>query len=82
MEEEPDTQKQQSLTRLKKLGGKGWIRETGLNRNLQEVLADYVFLEELFLSRSVDKALKIEEWEEGNQTSSSVDDVFYIMKKW
>jgi len=82
LEEEKDPQRLQQLTRLKKIGGKGWIREIGLNRMMQELLADYVYLEELFLRKSVEKALKIEEWEEGNHTSSSVDDVFYIMKKW
>jgi len=81
IEEETDQQKQARLARLKRQGGIGWIREQMLNRLMQELLADYVFLEELFIKKSIEKALKIDEVEEGNIVSSSVDDVFFIFKK-
>lgn len=41
----------------------------------------YLVIEEFFLRRSVDKAMAIDEYDFGSQTSSCVDDVFYIIKK-
>ncbi|KAJ3413956.1 Golgi transport complex subunit 4 [Chytridiales sp. JEL 0842] len=47
---------------------------------VRELLADFAALDEFFITKSIEKAMKIDEYEAGNQTSSSVDDVFYIFK--
>ena len=59
----------------------GLLRVSGLSSKLEEVIDHYLVIEEFFLRRSVDKAMKIDEYDPGNQTSSCVDDVFYILKK-
>ncbi|KAF9558375.1 Golgi transport complex subunit 4 [Mortierella alpina] len=59
----------------------GLLRASGLSRKVEEIIDHYLALEEFFLRRSVDKAMKIDEYDFGSQTSSCVDDVFYILKK-
>ena len=59
----------------------GLLRVSGLSRKVEEVIDHYLAIEEFFLRRSVDRAMKIDEYDAGNQTSSCVDDVFYILKK-
>ncbi|KAG0371338.1 Golgi transport complex subunit 4 [Mortierella sp. AD032] len=59
----------------------GLLRVSGLSRKVEEVIDQYLVIEEFFLRRSVDRAMKIDEYDPGNQTSSCVDDVFYILKK-
>jgi len=59
----------------------GLLRVSGLSSKLEELMDHYLVIEEFFLRRSVDKAMKIDEYDAGNQTSSCVDDVFYILKK-
>ncbi|KAG0041413.1 Golgi transport complex subunit 4 [Gryganskiella cystojenkinii] len=59
----------------------GLLRVSGLSSKLEEVMDHYLVIEEFFLRRSVDKAMRIDEYDQGNHTSSCVDDVFYILKK-
>ncbi|KAF9183499.1 Golgi transport complex subunit 4 [Haplosporangium sp. Z 767] len=59
----------------------GLLRISGLSRKVEEIIDHYLAIEEFFLRRSVDKAMKINEYDIGSQTSSCVDDVFYILKK-
>ncbi|KAK3814314.1 MAG: COG4 transport protein-domain-containing protein [Benniella sp.] len=59
----------------------GLLRVSGLSRKVEEIIDYYLAIEEFFLRRSVDKAMKIDEYDVGNKTSSCVDDVFYILKK-
>ncbi|KAF8978675.1 Golgi transport complex subunit 4 [Entomortierella lignicola] len=59
----------------------GLLRISGLSRKVEEIVDHYLVIEEFFLRRSVDKAMKIDEYDAGNKTSSCVDDVFYILKK-
>ena len=59
----------------------GLLRVSGLSRKVEEIIDHYLAIEEFFLRRSVDKAMKIDEYDFGNKTSSCVDDVFYILKK-
>ncbi|KAI8600650.1 COG4 transport protein-domain-containing protein [Dissophora ornata] len=59
----------------------GLLRVSGLSRKVEEIIDHYLVIEEFFLRRSVDKAMKIDEYDFGNKTSSCVDDVFYILKK-
>ncbi|KAG0227489.1 Golgi transport complex subunit 4 [Actinomortierella wolfii] len=59
----------------------GLLRVSGLTSKVEEVMDHYLVMEEFFLRRSVDKAMKINERDQGSLTSSCVDDVFYILKK-
>ncbi|KAF9428853.1 Golgi transport complex subunit 4 [Podila epigama] len=59
----------------------GLLRASGLSKKVEEVMDHYLVIEEFFLRRSVDKAMAIDEYDVGSQTSSCVDDVFYIIKK-
>ncbi|KAG0342216.1 Golgi transport complex subunit 4 [Podila humilis] len=59
----------------------GLLRASGLSKKVEEVMDHYLVIEEFFLRRSVDKAIIIDEYDHGSQTSSCVDDVFYIIKK-
>lgn len=59
----------------------GLSKTSRLDQRVQELMGHYVVLEEFFIRRSIDKAMKIDEYERGNTTSSCVDDVFYILKK-
>ncbi|KAI9002120.1 COG4 transport protein-domain-containing protein [Hyaloraphidium curvatum] len=59
----------------------GLAKTSRLDQRVQELMGHYVVLEEFFIRRSIDKAMKIDEYERGNATSSCVDDVFYILKK-
>ncbi|KAG0095611.1 Golgi transport complex subunit 4 [Podila epicladia] len=59
----------------------GLLRASGLSNKVDEVMDHYLVIEEFFLRRSVDKAMAIDEYDFGSQTSSCVDDVFYIIKK-
>lgn len=44
-------------------------------------MAEYTILEEYFIRKGIEKAIKIETFEKGNLTSSCVDDIFFILKK-
>ncbi|KAF9917094.1 Golgi transport complex subunit 4 [Lobosporangium transversale] len=60
----------------------GLLRTSGLSRKVEEIVDHYLAIEEFFLRRSVDKAMKIDEYTDySSKTSSCVDDVFYILKK-
>ncbi|KAG0004651.1 Golgi transport complex subunit 4 [Modicella reniformis] len=59
----------------------GLLRVSGLSRKVEEIIDYYLAIEEFFLRRSVDKAMRIDEYDVGSKTSSCVDDVFYILKK-
>ncbi|KAJ3162277.1 Golgi transport complex subunit 4, partial [Irineochytrium annulatum] len=63
------------------LEGVSLNENSNLIRSVRELMSYYVTFEEYFIRRSVEKAMKIDEHEPGNPTSSSVDDVFYIVKK-
>ncbi|KAJ3243509.1 Golgi transport complex subunit 4 [Chytriomyces hyalinus] len=53
---------------------------SGLSIRLKELMSNFATLQEFFLKKSIEKALKLDEYEPGAQTSSAVDDVFYIVK--
>ncbi|KAF9973616.1 Golgi transport complex subunit 4 [Actinomortierella ambigua] len=65
----------------KQYNASGLLRVSGLTSKVEEVMDHYLVMEEFFLRRSVDKAMKINERDQGSLTSSCVDDVFYILKK-
>jgi len=68
--------------KLKSLGVDGWLRATGLIRTKQELMAQYVTLEEFFLRRSIEKAIRMDEHDNESITSSCLEDSFFIFKKW
>ncbi|KAK0076738.1 hypothetical protein PV325_004942 [Microctonus aethiopoides] len=57
------------------------IKNSELSHAMQETLGAYLALERYFLEESVNKALGMDTLEQNQQTSSMVDDVFYIVKK-
>ncbi|KAK9765139.1 Golgi transport complex subunit 4, variant 2 [Basidiobolus ranarum] len=59
----------------------GLLRTSELAALVQELTGDCIAMESFYLTRSVERAIKMDEYENGNHTSSSVDDVFYLLKK-
>ncbi|ORX99118.1 COG4-domain-containing protein [Basidiobolus meristosporus CBS 931.73] len=59
----------------------GLLLNSELNKLVQELTDDCITMESFYLRRSVERAIKMDEYENGNLTSSSVDDVFYLLKK-
>ncbi|XP_034948017.1 conserved oligomeric Golgi complex subunit 4 [Chelonus insularis] len=57
------------------------IKNSELSHAMQEILGAYLAFERYFLEESVNKALGMDTLEQHQQTSSMVDDVFYIVKK-
>ncbi|KAI9344623.1 COG4 transport protein-domain-containing protein [Obelidium mucronatum] len=55
-------------------------KQSGLSIRVKELMSNFATLQEFFLKKSIEKAIKLDEHEAGSQTSSSVDDVFYIVK--
>lgn len=60
--------------------------ETAMNNSelahgMQELLGAYLALERYFLEESVNKALGMDTLDPDQQTSSMVDDVFFIVQK-
>ncbi|KAJ3025059.1 UNVERIFIED_CONTAM: Golgi transport complex subunit 4 [Siphonaria sp. JEL0065] len=55
-------------------------KQSGLSLRVKELMSNFATLQEFFLKKSIEKAIKLDEHEAGSQTSSSVDDVFYIVK--
>ena len=74
-----ERQKKARADRAKKL-------DTVLNRSklgtrMQEILGQYVMMEQFYMQECVSKALDMEDTEEGSLTTSVLDDVFFIVKK-
>ena len=57
------------------------INNSELAHGMQELLGAYLALERYFLEESVNKALGIDALDPDQQTSSMVDDVFFIVQK-
>ncbi|KAJ3091273.1 Golgi transport complex subunit 4 [Quaeritorhiza haematococci] len=57
------------------------MKSTQLYQRVKEMMNDFLVMEEYYIRKSIDKAIRIDEYEKGNLTSSCVDDVFYILKK-
>ncbi|OWF48034.1 conserved oligomeric Golgi complex subunit 4-like [Mizuhopecten yessoensis] len=52
-----------------------------LSRLMQELIGSYIMMEEFFMREMVLKAVSVDSVDEGAQTSSMVDDSFFIVKK-
>lgn len=57
------------------------FRSGAFNVAVRELLGQYMALEEYYMSESCALALRIDEAAPGALTSSSVDDVFFILRK-
>ncbi|CAH1779240.1 unnamed protein product [Owenia fusiformis] len=58
-----------------------FMSSTELSRLLQELLGAYIMMEEYFMREMLTKAVNMDTAEPGSQTSSMVDDTFFIVKK-
>ncbi|XP_011191365.1 conserved oligomeric Golgi complex subunit 4 [Zeugodacus cucurbitae] len=57
------------------------LNSSDLSRQMQEILSTYLLFERHFMEESVYKAIILDTFEVGQQCSSMVDDVFYILRK-
>lgn len=57
------------------------IQKSDLCRRMQELLGDYLHLERYYMQQSVNKAVAMDALDPSSQTSSMVDDVFFIVRK-
>lgn len=57
------------------------LDKSGLRTQMQEMTGIYLSLEKFFMEESVLKAISLDAFEAGQQNSSMVDDVFFIIKK-
>ena len=57
------------------------IKNSELARSMQELLGAYLALERYFMEESVNKAIGMDALDQDQQTSSMVDDTFFIVKK-
>ncbi|CAG8628414.1 3762_t:CDS:10 [Funneliformis mosseae] len=57
------------------------IKTSGLSKQIKMLMKDFIILEEYFFRKAIEKAMKIDNYEEGSSTSSCVEDVFYILKE-
>lgn len=57
------------------------MNNSELAHGMQELLGAYLALERYFLEESVNKALGMDALDPDQQTSSMVDDVFFIVRK-
>ncbi|XP_077986073.1 conserved oligomeric Golgi complex subunit 4-like [Glandiceps talaboti] len=71
-----DAEKQKRFAELDKV-----VINCKLSRCMQEIIGNYIMMEEYFMRESVSKAIKLDCIEGGLQTSSMVDDSFFIVKK-
>ncbi|CAG8763532.1 9673_t:CDS:2, partial [Acaulospora morrowiae] len=57
------------------------IKNSGLAKQAKSLMADFLVMEEYFFRKAIEKAMKIDKYEEGSVISSCVGDVFYILKE-
>lgn len=57
------------------------MKQSDLSRQMQELLGTYLLFEKYFMEESVLKAIALDSFEAGQQCSSMVDDVFFIIRK-
>ncbi|XP_041776829.1 conserved oligomeric Golgi complex subunit 4 [Anopheles merus] len=72
----PAEVKQERLAELQTL-----LQKSRLNTQMQELLSTYLLFERYFMEESVLKAIGLDKLEEGQQCSSMLDDVFFIVRK-
>lgn len=71
-----DVQRREQLNEFE-----SYIGKSELARGMQELLGAYLALERYFLEESVNKAVGMDTLDQDQQTSSMLDDVFFIVRK-
>ncbi|CAG8755388.1 2108_t:CDS:2, partial [Racocetra persica] len=56
-------------------------RNSELSKQVKSLMADFLVMEEYFFRKAIEKAMIIDDYDEGSITSSCVGDVFYILKE-
>ncbi|KAL1916355.1 uncharacterized protein VTP21DRAFT_5972 [Calcarisporiella thermophila] len=62
----------------------GLLKVSGLSRKVQELMNDYLIIEEFYMRKMIEKAVKMDpmdEFDSDTHTSTSVDDIFYLVRK-
>ena len=59
----------------------GLLHISELNRRMQELIGNYITLEEFYMAESVRKAIRMDEIVEDSMTSSVVDHVFFVFQQ-
>jgi len=62
-------------------GFQKWIKNCDLSLFIHNVIAKYIVIEECYMKESIQKAIKLDCFEEGNFISSVVDDIFFILRQ-
>jgi conserved oligomeric Golgi complex subunit 4 len=76
-ENQNEEEKQAGLKRMESV-----LQKSDLCRSMQELLGHYLLLERFYMLESVRKAMSMDTLEgEGSQTSSVLDDLFFILRK-
>ncbi|XP_064640478.1 conserved oligomeric Golgi complex subunit 4-like [Lineus longissimus] len=58
-----------------------FLQNCELSRLMQELIGSYIMMEEYFMKEMVNKAVQMDNVDDGQLTSSMVDDAFFIVKK-
>lgn len=62
-------------------GNNGLLLSSGLAKRVRELMSSYLVIDEYLLKKSIDKAMKLDDYDPStSQTSTCVDDVFFILK--
>ncbi|KAI8987413.1 COG4 transport protein-domain-containing protein [Mycotypha africana] len=62
-------------------GGNGLLLSSGLTKRVRELMSSYIVIDEYLLKKSIDKAMKLDDYDPTlASTSTCVDDVFFILK--
>ncbi|KAH8287907.1 hypothetical protein KR018_006965 [Drosophila ironensis] len=72
----PEKEQAELIERYEKI-----MKNSDLRRQMQEILSTYLLFERYFMEESVIKAIGLDTYESGQQCSSMVDDVFFILRK-
>eukprot|EP00842_Homolaphlyctis_polyrhiza_P005133 jgi/Hompol1/5620/HPOL_004593-RA len=70
----------EELARLPAEGSDGLAKTSKLNEQVQTLIGFFISIEDYFIARSIEKALKIDQLEPSMLVSSCVSDVFYVLK--
>jgi hypothetical protein len=57
------------------------LRNSGTSHRIQETISWYILIENYFMRESIAKAVSVDQWEEGQLTSSLPDDAFFVFQK-
>ncbi|OQV15659.1 Conserved oligomeric Golgi complex subunit 4 [Hypsibius exemplaris] len=74
-----DSTKREKENRLKEMNA--FLSGCQLSRTMQELIGDYITIEEYYMRQSMKKAISMEQVEEKALTSTMVDDVFFVVRK-